>query len=197
MDTNRRNPMVDWTAIAALVLLGAAVRLVLRDLPNFAPVAALALFAGYWSGSARKAVLVPLGVMLLSDTWIAGYPRHLGGLLVMLTVYSALALPALFGPWLRTRLSLQGGGGVGSWCGLLGASLLGSLTFFAATNLATWLWFDLYPHTAAGLGRCFLQALPFFRATLAGDLLFGTALFGAYAASCSLAARPSSPRTTP
>jgi hypothetical protein len=35
-------------------------------------------------------------------------------------------------------------------------------------------------HTAAGPHRCYVAALPFFRNALSGDILWTTALFGAY-----------------
>ena len=54
-----------WDAAAAAVLItaGVALRLVFRDVPNFAPVAALALFAGYYFRNAGWALLVPLSVV--------------------------------------------------------------------------------------------------------------------------------------
>lgn len=176
----------DLLVLTVLVLLGTIVRVALRDLPNFAPVAALALFAGYYAGSVRRAVWVPLAVMALSDAVIRGYPREFRGACLMLAVYLALALPVLFGPWLRRRVSLVQGSRFGAWCRLLGASLLGSLAFFVLSNFATWLWFEMYPHTAAGLMTCYVQAIPFFRATLAGDFVFGAGLFGSYALSQAL-----------
>lgn len=177
----------------ALVAAGAATRLLVRDIPNFAPIAALALFAGYLFADRRWAVWVPLGAMLASDWVIGGYDWRL-----MAVVYGSLATPALWGPSLRRWLPIVRGGrvrvgaarggvgGSGSACGsvatLVGCSLAGSLLFFATTNLAVWALGSMYEHSWAGLIHCYVRALPFFRYTLAGDLVFSTVLFSGLAA---------------
>jgi hypothetical protein len=64
--------------------------------------------------------------------------------------------------------------------GVLGASLGASLFFFIATNFGVWLEGRLYPLTAEGLVSCYYNAIPFFRNTLLGDLVFSAVLFGVY-----------------
>ena len=44
-----------------------------------------------------------------------------------------------------------------------------------------WLLSDLYPRTMEGLVACYVAAIPFFRNTLVGDLLYAGALFGGFA----------------
>jgi hypothetical protein len=58
-------------------------------------------------------------------------------------------------------------------------SVLGSTVFFVVTNFGCWL-VGIYPDTWAGLRTCYLMALPFFRYTLLGDLLYSGALFGLF-----------------
>lgn len=167
----------------ALVLAGASARLVLRDVPNFAPVAALALFAGYLFANRRGAVLVPLSVMALSDLVIGGYDLRM-----MAIVYASLTLPALIGHGLSRRLPMQRGwSACGSTCALVGSSLASSLLFFLTTNLAVWAFGSMYEPSAAGLLHCYERALPFFRYTLAGDLFFSAVLFGGYAVAVAYA----------
>jgi hypothetical protein len=48
---------------------------------------------------------------------------------------------------------------------------LASFTFFLLSNLGVW-WY-WYPHTIDGLLRCYLLAVPFYRNTLIGEVLFG------------------------
>jgi len=48
---------------------------------------------------------------------------------------------------------------------------LASLIFFLTSNLGVWLYW--YPRTVQGLLSCYLWAVPFYRNTLAGDVLFG------------------------
>ncbi len=79
-----------------LVIAGVGVRLFFRDLPNFAPIAALALFAGFYFRSSAVAVALPLTVMVISDQWLGGYHW-----LVMAAVYAHVgspSRPSLLGP---------------------------------------------------------------------------------------------------
>ncbi|MEY4179383.1 MAG: hypothetical protein RLY70_2957 [Planctomycetota bacterium] len=186
----------------ALVLAGAAARLVVRDIPNFAPIAAIALFAGYLFADRRFALWVPLGAMAASDVIIGGYDLRL-----MAVVYASLAAPALWGPTLRRWLPIERGStarkpatawvGCGlTACGLVGCSLLGSLLFFATTNFAVWALGSMYEHSWEGLVHCYVRALPFFRYTLAGDLVFSASLFAGFAVIQLLAARPSEQNAT-
>lgn len=48
---------------------------------------------------------------------------------------------------------------------------LASFVFFLVSNFGVWLYW--YPHTIDGLLKCYLLALPFYRNTLIGDLVFG------------------------
>ena len=182
-----------FAAGLALVAAGAATRLLVRDIPNFAPIAALALFAGYLFADRRLALWVPLGAMVASDWVIGGYDWRL-----MAVVYASLTMPAFWGPSLRRWLPIArggsasggsasggrawGGGAWGSVATLVGCSLAGSLLFFATTNLAVWALGSMYEHSWAGLAHCYVRALPFFRYTLAGDLVFSTVLFSGLAA---------------
>jgi hypothetical protein len=60
------------------------------------------------------------------------------------------------------------------------AALAGSTLFFIWTNFGVWLVSGMYPTTAAGLERCYVMALPFFRNSVLGDLAFTGALFAAW-----------------
>jgi hypothetical protein len=65
---------------------------------------------------------------------------------------------------------------------IISAALLSSILFFIITNLGVWItgggWF--YPKTLQGLIECYALAIPFFRNTLAGDLIYTTMLFGLF-----------------
>ena len=58
---------------------------------------------------------------------------------------------------------------------------MNSIQFYLITNFGSWLWFQAYPHTAAGLASCYVAAIPFFGWTLASDILYTGVLFGLYA----------------
>ncbi len=176
-----------WAVFATLVVFGAGLRLYFRDIPNFAPVAALALFAGYVFPSRIVAILAPVSVMLITDSVLGGYQPAL-----MLTVYSLLALPVLMRGWLRHSFQFRGSTAAlaTSMAGLLTCTLAASLLFFAVTNLVTWWVTPWYSRTWAGLWQCYVNAVPFFRYTLAGDVAFSTVLFGCYAIVRSLVRKP-------
>ncbi|MEM1069477.1 MAG: DUF6580 family putative transport protein [Planctomycetota bacterium] len=140
--------------------------------PNFVCVGALGLFAGcYLSG--WKAYLVPLSAMLLSDA--LGHLLEIPGMgfyqpVTMAFVYVGLALAVPVGRWMnhtRWRLRMPAG------------SLAASSLFFLISNLGVWMsgW---YAMTFAGLIACYVNAIPFFGYTIAGDLTYTVLLFGAY-----------------
>jgi hypothetical protein len=58
-------------------------------------------------------------------------------------------------------------------------TLLGSVQFFAITNLPSW--WVMYAHSLAGLAACYTAAIPFFGRTLLGDFFYVGVLFSAYA----------------
>lgn len=178
-----RDIVVRLTIFAGLVVAGALSRVCFRELPNFAPIAAMALFSGYFFRSAKVAVLVPLLAMALSDLFIGGYEWQM-----MVVVYGALTLPVAFRVLLRKYLAMERGSASSAAIGLTGlltCSLASSLFFFLVTNFAWWPW-SMYERNWEGLMLSYQQGLPFFRNTLAGDLFFGTVLFGSYAIALNL-----------
>jgi hypothetical protein len=187
---------IEAAAFVFLAAAGVALRMYFEAIPNFAPVAALALFAGYFFASRWTAAALPLAVMVITDWFIGGYHA-----MMMVVVYGALAAPVLAGPLLRRWFSLPGREGgsarkaAASTAALVGCSLAASVMFFVVTNFAHWAIYDMYEKSAAGLLNCYAAALHFFRYTLAGDLSFACVLFGGYAVAKSLAAAPSTQTT--
>ena len=152
-------------ALASLVLLLAVASSRLVEHPwNLTPLGAMALFCGATFADRRAALFMPLAALAIGDLFMGWH-------LLLPVVYASFALRVLIG-----RRLVRGRVRPGR---VLGASLLGSLQFFVATNLGSWLAF--YPNTLGGLGECFVAALPYFRNTLAGDLFFSAALFGGWA----------------
>ena len=145
--------------------------------PNFTPIAAAALFAGFYFSNRLVAAVVPMAILGLSDLIIGTYILPL-----MLTVYGAFLFPLIFRRWLREKLSAVRVG-TGAVCG--------SVFFFVSTNLSVWLFGGWYPSTPGGLAHCFLAAVPFFKNTLAGDLVWSAAFFGSYALALELKRRSS------
>lgn len=142
--------------------------------PNFTPVAASALFAGFMFGNTMLATAVPILAMAAGDFVIGSYDWH-----VMLVVYAAMALPVLLGRGLR--------GNPGA-ARIVTAAIAGSFLFFLTTNFAVWYW--EYARDMNGLLRCYEVAIPFFRNTVAGDLFWSGVLFTGYAFVRTIAASP-------
>jgi len=174
-----RKQLQNAAVFALLVSAGVGLRIAFQSLPNFAPVAALALFAGFYFRTAAIAIAVPLLVMAISDRVIGGYDGA-----VMFAVYASLSLPVAM-RWIVRRYTDLGSNrlsaAIRSGATILSCSLIASLLFFVATNFAVWSFSELYTNSWAGLTACFTQALPFFRYTVTGDVIFATALFGSYA----------------
>jgi hypothetical protein len=154
-----------------LILVVAASRF-LPHPPNVVCVGALGLFAGcYLAG--RRAYLVPLAVLLISD--LVGQVFNVRGMgfynpITMALVYAGMLAAIPVGRWMRSsqsKLRLPAG------------SLAASSLFFVISNFGVWLggW---YPTTGLGLLACYTNAIPFFGYTIAGDLVFTTIVFSAW-----------------
>lgn len=163
----------------AIALMLIAVGVGLRLLPhpaNFTPIAAIAIFGG--AVLPRKlAVWAPLGAMVVSDLFLGMHDT----IFVTWGCYALIALASSH--WLRKPNLLRG----------VALTLGSSVFFFAVTNFAVWVVSGMYAHTWAGLAHCYYMALPFFRGTLAGDVLYAAALFGIYALA-ALGVRSLAPR---
>jgi hypothetical protein len=150
-------------AVLILILAGVSYRLFPHP-PNFAPVAAIALFSGFYFR--RYFILIPIFIMFLSDLFIGFYDWKL-----MAVVYSSFLLIGLLGMLLRKNKSVLA---------IIGCSLTGSILFFILTNFAVWALGQWYAHDLSGLFQCYLAGVPFFKNTIAGDLFYSSVIFGAY-----------------
>jgi hypothetical protein len=157
--------------LASIVLAAAMTRLAPHP-PNVTPIAAMALFGGAFLPNRRMAFALPLVAMLLSDV-VLGATLYGKALFVSQpVVYACLLATAAMGKLIRDRRSAINVGAV---------TLASSLMFYAVTNLAVWASGSLYPATWNGLGTCYTAAIPFFRNSLIGDMLFTGLLFGGFA----------------
>lgn len=152
-----------------LVVLAVVARF-LPHPPNFVPVNAALLFGGVHL-ERRYALWFPVVLIAVSDILLTTqvYQMRVGW--TQLVVWVAYGAVVLIGRWLKGRVS------VGN---VLGAAFAGSSTFFLVSNFAVWLGWRMYPPTWEGLLACYTAALPFFRNSLAGDLLFTALFFAVY-----------------
>ena len=152
--------------IYVLIVLAALSRL-LPHLPNFTPIAGMALFGAAVLPNKWLSFLVPLAALVLSDFFLGFY-----GWAGMAGVYGATLLVSLLGYVLVGKQTASVGR-------IATAALSGSVLFFLITN--TVCWWTGYPHTLAGLWLCFTLALPFFRNEVMGTVLSTAVLFGGQA----------------
>ena len=174
----KRTP--SYGIILAFLLLGIASRLAPHPW-NATPLMAIALFGGTYL-SRRWAILLPWAAIALSDL-VLGWHRTIP------FTWGAVLLTGFLAWWLRARPSTGR---------IVTASLAGSCLFFVVTNFGVWMVGGLYPQTLEGLRQCYVAAIPFFRNSIAGDLVYTAALFGGYAVwrrctSFSWGCRPASP----
>jgi hypothetical protein len=163
---------------ALLVALCVVLRVVPHP-PNFAPVGASAVFAGRTMKPWTAALLV-VAAMLAGDAVLAlvhGYPFVSAETPF---VYAGFLAQVALGRWLRGRKG-----------GALSGAALGAVAFFVLSNAGVWVTSAMYTHDGAGLVTCFVEAIPFFPATLLGDVLWIAILSLAYRPLAKrLASRP-------
>jgi Family of unknown function (DUF6580) len=154
-------------------------------LVNLAAVGALALFVGARLRSNWLTFVVPLAVLVASD-WLLWWQHEYDSIYHPLNSfalnYACYVAYVLLGMTLRQTES--------PWrIGL--AALAGSVLFFLLSNGVAWLIQHpgnetiplpfRYERSFAGLMTAYANGLPFFRGTLASDLIFTGAVFGAHA----------------
>ncbi len=155
---------------AYLLILFAVVS---RALPhpwwNFTAVGGSLLYFG--ARRPLREAVVPVAIFAALDYYLTiyayDYPFHLSAYLLTWAWYAAVIV--LGHLLLRRRPSAAR---------VATAVLFSSTSFFLASNYAVWVGSALYPHTLAGLGTCFLAALPFYRNDLLSTGLVAGLAFG-------------------
>jgi hypothetical protein len=164
--------------LAIAIIMSIAARL-LPHAPNFTPIAALALFSGFYAAKISKwYLLAPLAAMLFSDVFVGFYePKTMA---VVYASFFAISLLGLFARMCQVRLSTPRVYMVGF------GAFLGSVLFFGITNFAVWAFSGMYAPTFSGLMLSYSMALPFFKFTLLGNLFYVALFFGVYEFTISL-----------
>lgn len=173
--TSNFRPLTLALALAGLVLVVALtigfqhVRTEYR-VWNLSVIGALGLFAaarlGLWPGIAFTAAAIALKdvVYYRMTDWWEPYP-------LSWVYFAGYALAG----WYFLRRSTSAGR-------IAGAALGTSLGFFLVSNFGSWLEQALpYGYSFEGLLNCYAAAVPFYRGTLLGDLLFTGVFFGTHA----------------
>jgi hypothetical protein len=152
----------------AMAILIAAISRVFPHIPNFTPIAAMALFGGAQFKDKASAFLVPLLAMLISDCILeltTGWGFHD----TIIYVYASLALITCIGMYIKKAVTIQS---------VLIGSVVSSILFFIITNFGSWVAYG--QKSASGLMAIYTAGIPFFGSTLAGDLFYNGILFGSF-----------------
>ena len=169
--------------------LAVASRFWLADVPNFKPVAACALLSGFLFSRIWLALALPILVMLISDWQIGAYEIP-----IMLAVYGSLAACPLLGFTARRLCRARSFRRSGQTAVVMSSAVLMSVLFFVTTNLVVWTqWYDF---SWQGLVMCFVAALPFFKFTLLGNVLFTMGGLASYWFASDLIEKRSSATST-
>lgn len=147
-----------------IISLGVVARLIPHP-PNFAPIAAIALFGGIYLPK-PWGILAPLAALFFSDLLIGFYAWP-----IMASVYLSLAATGLIGLWIKQQKNIRR---------IISGTLVSSSLFFLITNWAVWVFGTMYPPNLNGLFESYTMALPFFRNSLLGDFFYVGLLVGGY-----------------
>jgi hypothetical protein len=158
-----------------MIVVAAAFRLLAfkyKELSNFNPVGAIALFGGAYFISKWKGYLTVLLTLFTTDIIInylytSKFSLWYSGAEI---TYLSFALMVLTGSLLLKKVSVLN---------VVLASLAAVLIHWLLTDLP-WLYGTLYPHTLAGYGTSLVNAIPFEYNMIYGNLVFGLLLFGGF-----------------
>jgi len=142
-----------------LILAVAVLRLAVAHPGNFVPLFSCVLFFG--AMRTRREFAFPLLVLMAVDVLLT--TRQYG--------YVLTADHAITWIW-YAAVMLLGAMVVGAKASpVRGAAvaLLAAAGFFAVSNFAVWVMWQMYPHTAAGLVACYAAAVPFFRNSMIAE----------------------------
>mgnify|MGYP001559821266 FL=1 len=156
--------IAEFIIALSFILLGVVFRII-PHIPNFTPIAAMALFGGVYF-SKKTAFVLPVSAMFISDIFLGFYD-----LKIMAAVYLSFIFCVVLGFWLKKNKK---------WHTILGSSLLTAFIFFFITNFAVFAFTPWYAKTFSGFLQCYLMALPFFKNSLMGDIFYTAVFFGAY-----------------
>lgn len=168
----------DFVLALACILIGFVYRLIPGYPANITPVAAMALVGGLYLNRKALAFLIPIVALFASDfilnnTINRGFFSDHSGIVLfdtyMYWTYGAFLLTVVLGIVLARSKSTSKiiVGGVGA-----------SVLFFILSNIGAWISMPMYPKDITGLAACFTAAIPFFRNTILGNLVFASIFVG-------------------
>jgi hypothetical protein len=155
-------------------ILFVALSRLLPHIPNFTPIAAMALFGGAVISNKKSAYLFTFAALLLSDILVNtllyndyNFANYLKEPFVW-AIYFSFALTVFMGTTIKNNISIKN---------IALFSVSSSMLFWMLTNFACWPNNPLYTQDFSGLVNCYIAAIPFL-GNVVGDLFYNTLLFG-------------------
>jgi hypothetical protein len=122
------------------------------------------------------AVIALMATDYYLTTYVYNYPFHASTYVVTWLWYASICL---FGHQVLA--------GKPSALRVAGAVLASATSFFLLSNFVVWAGSTMYPHTAAGLGACYIAAIPFYANDVMSTAITAGAFFGLPALARSIA----------
>lgn len=164
--------------IILMIFLAALSRFIPHP-PNFTPLGAMALFGAAYFTKKYWAFLIPLIAWWGSDialnnlVYAKQFPEFYQGFSWMGYPVGYLCLALIVGlGWLLLKKVTP--------LRVIGTATLAAVLFFLVTNFASMLASPIYTKDFNGLLQSYIAGIPFFRNTLAGNLVYSAVLFGVY-----------------
>jgi hypothetical protein len=137
---------------------------------NFTAVGAGLLYFG--ARRPLREMALPVLALMATDYYLTAfayhYPWHTSGYLITWAWYAGIVVLGRI--LLRKQVTVTR---------VLAAPVISSTSFFVIIDYAVWVGSTMYPHTMAGLGACYVAALPFYRNDLLATTLITAVAFGA------------------
>lgn len=167
---------IKFSALVAIIFAVALSRLV-PSMPNFSPMAAIALFGAVHFDQKWKSILVIFLATFFSDlvlnNTIYSYMNPSFTIFYdgFIWQYLAYAVIVILGAKTIPVVNFKN---------VLVGSLVTTVAFFIITNFGAWLSLPIYTKDLAGLTSSYLSAIPFLKASFMSDLLYSLGMFGGY-----------------
>jgi hypothetical protein len=136
---------------------------------NFTAVGGALLYFG--ARRPWREMLAPLAVLIVTDYLLTVYAYHYAFHWQAYVPTWAWYVAAMALGWILLRSKT-------SFWRVAAAALLGPTSFWIVSDYAVWAGSTMYPHTLAGLGACFVAAIPFYRNDLVSTAIVAGLAFG-------------------
>ncbi len=167
---------IKLSSLLLLIVIVALARLI-PNMPNFSPMAAIALFCAAHFDKLWKGILVTLLATFVSDVVLNntiyasmnnGFTVFYDGFIWQYLAYAAIAFlgSKIFNSINKTKV--------------IGGSLATTLVFFTISNFGAWISLPFYSKDIAGLLSAYTAGIPFIKNTLISDMFYSSLLFGGY-----------------